>query len=198
MSASEPSPGGEIKGQNVSERREQFTPGSEEGKAAVSMYWCGALILLPPSAQGRQDPTPSPCFTYLKFLPLGSALPSSGASVLMPTPSSTLHSCSQPLPPASLHGKSVFRISPEKGPLVGVREASRVQGGAEQSRGKANFTTSSILFYSPPPLIQPSANGSRLYTHTVNTSQVHPLRLIPAPHPAPGQHHHSPALKQPS
>lgn len=56
MSASEPSPGGDIKGQNVSERREQLTPGSEEGKAAVSMYTCWALILLP--HQQREGKTP--------------------------------------------------------------------------------------------------------------------------------------------
>lgn len=129
MSASEPSPGGEIKGQNVSERREQFTPGSEEGKAAVSMYTCRAVVLLPPSAEGRQDPTPSPCFTCLKFLPLGSALPSSGASVRMPTPSSTLHSCSQPFPPP----QECFQNLPREGTTGGCKRGIT---GAERSRAE--------------------------------------------------------------
>lgn len=154
MSASEPSPGGEIKGQNVSERREQFTPGSEEGKAAVSMYTCGALMLLPPSAEGRQDPTPSPCFTCLKFLPLGSALPSSGASVLMPTPSSTRHSCSQPLPPSPPPREECFQNLPREGTTGGCK---RGVTGAGRSRAEEKQTSPLLAVCST----QPSSNSTK-------------------------------------
>lgn len=121
------------------------------GKVGGSTDRHDILVLLPPSTEERQHSTSSLSLTCLKFLPLNSALLSSDASVLMPKPSSTQHSCPQSLPLPT--ERVFFRTFLKKGPLVILREVSWVQGRVMQRKSKRHYFQHVVLPY-PPSLIQ--------------------------------------------
>lgn len=133
MSPAEPSPGGEIK----RERRERPTSGSKVEKVGGTDTH-RALVLLPPSAEGRQDPTPS-LFDLAKILAF--KLSSAPFELLHPNANPSLHSALIPSAPFPTMGRVFIRTFPKKGPLMSLREESWVQRRAKQIKSKLFFST---------------------------------------------------------
>lgn len=127
--------------EHVRKRREEPNPGTRVEKVRGSADTHKVLVLLLCKQKGRQDLTPAPCLSCLKFLPLGSALPSADSSVLMPAVPFTQHSRPQPLP---LTVRRVFiGTFPRKRLLVGLGEVSGCK--KERSRETGNFSIFSTL-----------------------------------------------------